>query len=105
MFPLTRSIRNPFTPNFESLINSTYANCLSAIEMSVPINLNPIITFFQQLGIHVKQSLQKRSQNIAAMKNTIDSVFVLYILSTGLIDDFQACVKTMSEAVWSSLPL
>jgi hypothetical protein len=55
--------------------------------------------------MHVKQSISKRSQNIAAMKNTIDSMFVLYVLSTGLIDDLQACVKTLGEAVWATLPL
>ncbi len=39
------------------------------------------------------------------MKNTIDSVYVIYVLSTGLIDDIEDCIKTMSEIEWKNLPL
>jgi hypothetical protein len=47
MFPLTRSIRNPFTPNDEETLMQTYTDCLSNIEGSLPVNLNPILSFFK----------------------------------------------------------
>lgn len=53
MFPLTRNIRNPFTPNDPDIIDGIYSNCLKSLEMSVPINLTPIVQFFKQLGTHV----------------------------------------------------
>lgn len=43
MFPLTRSIRNPFTPNYPEVLDEMYTNCLKSLEMSVPIHLNPIM--------------------------------------------------------------
>ena len=43
MFPLTRNIRNPFTPNHPDVIDSVYSNCLHSLEMSVPITLTPTI--------------------------------------------------------------
>jgi len=39
------------------------------------------------------------------MKNTVDSVYVLYVLSTGLIDDVAVCIKTLSEPQWKNLPV
>jgi len=40
------------------------------------------------------------------MKNTIDSFYVLYILSTGLIDDVKNIQKVMAEnEQWKGLPL
>jgi len=47
MFPLSRSIRNPFTPNDKDAIDEVYFNCLKSLEMSVPINLNTLVTFFK----------------------------------------------------------
>jgi hypothetical protein len=31
------------------------------------------------------------------MKNTVDSLYILYVLSTGLIDDVAACIKLLAE--------
>ena len=57
MFPLTRNIRNPFTPNFPETIDEIYSNCLNKLEMSVPINMNPIIQFFKSLGANVNKKI------------------------------------------------
>lgn len=57
MFPLTRSIRNPFTPNDDETLMKTYTDCLQQIEGSLPVNLNPILCFFKQLGMHVRSRL------------------------------------------------
>jgi hypothetical protein len=87
--------------------------------MSLPINLNPILLFFKQLGVHVKNRVQKKVQNekkvksnrvpsnaeikddvnspITVVKNTVDSVYVLYVLSTGIIDDIDLCKQTLSD--------
>ena len=50
MFPLSRSIRNPFTPNEQSTLDQTYSDCLSMLELSVPVNLTPMVSFFKKLG-------------------------------------------------------
>ena len=52
MFPLSRSIRNPFTPNHNQTLDQAYSDCLSMLELSVPVNLTPLFTFFKQLGEH-----------------------------------------------------
>lgn len=52
LFPLSRSIRNPFTPNDETSIDQAYSDCLSTIEISVPVNLTPLTSFFKKLGQH-----------------------------------------------------
>jgi hypothetical protein len=52
MFPLSRSIRNPFTPNHNTTLDQAYSDCLSMLELSVPVNLTPLFTFFKQLGEH-----------------------------------------------------
>ena len=52
LFPLSRSIRNPFIPNDENSIDQTYSDCLSTLELSVPVNISPLMTFFKKLGEH-----------------------------------------------------
>jgi hypothetical protein len=82
-----------------------YSECLASLEMSVPVNLNTIVQFVKKLGVHVRQSIQKRAQSVVNMKNTIDSVYVLYVLSTGLIDDVDACLKCFQERDWKHIPI
>ena len=87
MFPLTRSIRNPYTPNDADSLMQTYTDCLSNLELSVPVLISPLLLFFKQLGNHVRSRLQRKAQHNPAIKGTCDSMYVLYILSTGIIDD------------------
>jgi len=47
--------------------------------------------------VHVKTRIGRRAQKVPEMKNTIDSVYVLYILSTGLVDDLAECVATLEQ--------
>ena len=61
LFPLSRSIRNPFTPNDENSIDQTYSDCLSTLELSVPVNLTPLMTFFKKLGEHQEKRLKRKS--------------------------------------------
>ena len=87
MFPITRNIRNPFTPNHPEMIDEMYTNCMKSLEMSIPINVNPMVQFFKALGAHVQKKIAARSRTVTAMKNTIDSFYVLYVLTTGIMDD------------------
>lgn len=75
------------------------------LELSVPVNLSPIFTFFKQLGEHQRKRLIRRSKEVPDMKNTVDSFYVLYLLSTGIIDDVTALIKLASEGDWAKLPL
>jgi hypothetical protein len=52
LFPLSRSIRNPFTPNQTVMLDQMYSDCLSMLELAVPVNLTPMLQFFKQIGEH-----------------------------------------------------
>jgi hypothetical protein len=98
IFPISRSIRDPFTPNDDETIDISYQAILEQIEMTLPVNLNPLLMFFKQLGVHVKTRLEKKATSDVRyknVKNSIDCVYVLYVLSTGLIDDIQSCLATL----------
>lgn len=104
-FPLSRSIRNPFTPNISEILDKQYTDCLSSLELSVPVNLGPTVDFFKNLGLHIKHRLNKKAQITPAIKDTIDCFYVLYVLTTGIIDDVSDVIKTFQEKVWSTLPV
>jgi hypothetical protein len=87
MFPLTRRIRNPFVPNDMSVIRDIYNDCLSVLEMGSPSHLNSILMFFKALGTHCRASLLKRSKTTPNVRLSADSFYVLYILSSGLVED------------------
>jgi len=105
LFPISRSIRNPFTPNDPSVLDQTYSDCLSTLELSVPVNINPLMTFLKSIGLQVKQRLSRKAAHNHAIRDTVDSFYVLYVLSTGIIDDVAEVIKTVSQSEWSSLPI
>lgn len=39
------------------------------------------------------------------IKHTVDSFYVLYVLSAGLIDDIDLCLSKVQAESWSSLPI
>lgn len=39
------------------------------------------------------------------MKNTVDSFYVLYVLSTGIVDDVASLIKFVTEGDWGKLPI
>jgi hypothetical protein len=47
LFPLSKNIRNPFTPNDDETIEIIYQNCLEVITMALPVNLNPLLQLFK----------------------------------------------------------
>lgn len=75
------------------------------IDSSDQAHLNPLVNFFKSLGTHVRKSIARKAKNVPAMKNTVDSVYVLYVLSSGKIDDVSEVLKTLQERDWPHLPL
>ena len=75
------------------------------LELSVPVNLTPMLNFFKQLGVHQRKRLARRSKDVPDMKNTVDSFYVLYVLSTGIIDDVKDIMRCLIESDWMKLPL
>ena len=105
LFPLSRSIRNPFTPNDESSIDQTYSDCLSTLELSVPVNLTPLMNFFKKLGEHQSKRLKRKAVQNQAIRGTFDTFYVLYILSTGIIDDTAELIAELKAKEWRKMPL
>jgi GTP:adenosylcobinamide-phosphate guanylyltransferase len=54
-----------------------------------------VLKFFKQLGSHCKKTIQKMSKKIPTAKNTVDAAYVLYVLSSGQVDDLQECMQTI----------
>ena len=105
LFPLSRSIRNPFTPNDSETIDATYNDCLQSLELAVPVNLCPLVTFFKKLGLHQQKRLRRKAKHESRIRGTFDTFFVLYILSTGIMDDVQDLIKELQSKEWKSMPL
>lgn len=101
LFPITRRIRNPLVPNDPLVLRQMYFECLNSIEMSEPCNLNEIIKFVKQLGMHVKSQLIKKAKSRPEVRLTIDAFYVMYVLSSGLIDDLEECLVSFKETDWS----
>lgn len=70
------------------------------LELSVPVNVTPIIQFFKQIGEHQKKRLARKSKEVRGCKNTVDSFYVLYVLTTGIIDDVAPLIKFITENDW-----
>ena len=104
MFPLSRSIRNPFVPNDPETLQQTYTDCLAQVQQSVPVNLNPLLLFLRQLGTHVKNRLNRKASNNPAIRDSCDSFYVMYVMSCGILDDVAECMKTL-QLEWAHLPL
>ena len=66
------------------------------LELSVPVNLNPLLGFLKQIGQHVKSRISRKAAHNNAIRDTVDSFYVLYVLSTGIIDDVQDLINTVS---------
>lgn len=61
LFPLSRFLRNPFIPNDENSIDQTYSDCLSTLELSVPVNVTPLVNFFKKVGETQDSRLKRKS--------------------------------------------
>jgi hypothetical protein len=74
---MSKDLRNPFISNNQQVLDEAYSECLKDLELCTPIKLLPLFNFVKSLGLHVKSQ----------MKHRLDTFYVVYILSAGLIDD------------------
>ena len=57
------------------------------------------------MGEHQKKKLHRKQKTVPESANTIDSFYVLYVLSTGIIDDVKEVIKFVTEGEWHKFPL
>jgi hypothetical protein len=43
--------------------------------------------FLKQIGENIKKRMQRKAQEYAPIIHTVDSFYVLYVLSSGIVDD------------------
>lgn len=53
----------------------------------------------------VRQRIERKSKYDKSIKETVDCFYVVYILSTGLIDDLQTTLKFITDNIWANLPI
>ena len=82
-----------------------YNECLSQLIQHRPANLCPIFTFLKQIGESIKKRMNRKASEHAPIIHTVDSFYVLYILSSGVVDDAKELIKLISRPEWSSLPV
>ena len=63
------------------------------------------MNFFKKLGEHQDKRLKRKCLQNSAIKGTFDTFYVLYILSTGIIDDVQELVEELKSKDWKKMPL
>ena len=105
LFPLSRNIRNPFITNDKSSLEEAYYDCLASLEMSIPINLKPMLTSIKALGQYINNRLNTKAQTLPLYRNSMDTFYVVYVLTTGLIDDTKEVLSLLKDQTWKSLPV
>lgn len=78
---MSKDLRNPFASNFELNLEKQYVDCLKSIELSTPIRLIPFFKMLLDIGNKTMLSILENGKRI-------DCIYVVYILSAGLIDDY-----------------
>jgi len=87
------------------MLNELYNECLSQLIQHRPAHLSPIFIFLKQIGENIKKRMQRKAQEYAPIIHTVDSFYVLYVLSSGIIDDAKDLVKLISRPEWGGLPV
>ena len=64
-----------------------------------------MVNFLRKLGQHQEKRLNKKAQQTKAISGTFGSFFVLYVLSTGIIDDIKELVAELQCRDWPRMPL
>lgn len=73
--------------------------------MATPINLSSVIKFAKDIGTQCVKRIKRKANKAPAMLNTIDSIYTLYLLSSGLVDDMDELKVLLSDKSWQSLPV
>ena len=50
LFPLNKNIKNPYVSNSRLHIHETYTSCLKDIELSLPVNLGPLLSMYRDFA-------------------------------------------------------
>ena len=61
--------------------------------------------FLKQIGENIRKRMLRKAQEYTPIIHTVDSIYVLYVLSSGIVDDAKDLVKLISRPEWSSLPV
>ena len=61
--------------------------------------------FLKQIGENIRKRMLRKAQEYAPIIHTVDSIYVLYVLSSGIVDDAKDLVELISRPEWSSLPV
>jgi Copine len=99
IFPLSRDLRNPFIFNNPMNVTEQYTDCLKELELGTPINLCSVFAMIKRLALLSKEQVLKSEDG-----NRLEVFYVVYILSSGLIDDL-AELLTSLDCQWDSLPV
>lgn len=73
--------------------------------MATPINLSSVIKFAKDIGTQCVKRIKRKANKAPAMLKTIDSIYTLYLLSSGLVDDMDELKVLLSDKSWQSLPV
>lgn len=106
LFPVSRTLRNPFVANERQVLNQVFNDCLQRITPAKPAHLSEIFSGVKRIGESIKKRMQRKSaEEFGPIVNTVDSFYVLYVLSSGIVDDAKAIVNLISDPAWSELPV
>lgn len=61
--------------------------------------------FVKQIGESIKKRIARKAQEYAPIIYTVDSFYILYVLSSGQVDDAQELLKLICKPEWGSLPV
>lgn len=99
VFPLSRDLRNPFIYNNPTTVTEQYTECLKELELGTPINLCETFKMIKRIVGISKDRITKSEDG-----NKLENFFVVYVLSSGLIDDL-ADLLTLLDSSWDELPV
>lgn len=80
-------------------VTEQYTDCLKALELGTPINLCPVFSLVKRLATLSRDRLLQTDD-----ANKLDVFYVVYILSSGLIDDLSDLLNSL-DCQWDSLPV
>ena len=74
--------RNPFIFNDSTMVDQAYSDCLHALELSVPVNVTPMVESLKTMGKGMRKALDRKAKKLNHnILRTIDSFYVVYIFS------------------------
>lgn len=69
------------------------------------VNLVPILNFVMQVGIYANKRIERKLKKSSDMQDSVDSLYQLNIVGTGVLDDLPDVVKLIRNPKWHRLPI